>query len=121
MSDFFDKYLNPKKIMEGKREYKEQMARVEALPEDYRFVFKKIQGVTWMRTGGDGMAALKIQYDLIDLLEEGAADRKHILDITGDDVAAFCDELLRDVEKWEDNWKEKLNSDVLNKVGKDRS
>jgi hypothetical protein len=27
MREFFDKYLNIKKIMEGKREYKVQMAR----------------------------------------------------------------------------------------------
>ena len=30
-----------KKMIEDKKEYKQQMARVETLPEDYRFVFKK--------------------------------------------------------------------------------
>jgi DNA-binding ferritin-like protein (Dps family) len=32
---------------------------------------------------------------LLDLFETGAADGKRVLDITGEDVAAFCDELLR--------------------------
>ena len=42
MSEFFDNYFNIKKMIESKREYKEQMARVEVLPEDYQYVFKKI-------------------------------------------------------------------------------
>ena len=32
-----------KKLIGDKKEYKMMMARVEALPEDYQFVFKKIQ------------------------------------------------------------------------------
>ena len=33
MSEFFDNYFNIKKMIESKREYKQQMARVKALPE----------------------------------------------------------------------------------------
>jgi DNA-binding ferritin-like protein (Dps family) len=118
MREFFDKYLNPKKILESKREYKAQMARVNALPEDYRFVYKKIQGYMWNFAGGDGMDMLKTQVDLIDLFEQGAADGKHILDVTGEDVVAFCDDLLRDTRLWMDNYRNKLNRDVLDKVGR---
>ena len=35
-----------KKMIKDKKEYKEQLSRVEKLPEDYRFVFEKIQGYT---------------------------------------------------------------------------
>lgn len=120
MRDFFDKYLNPFKIMESKREYKQQMARVEALPEAYQFVFGKMQHYMWMHAGGDGMDMLKICYDLIELFEDGAANDKHVLDLTGEDVAGFCDELLRSAKTYTEDWREKLNRDILKKVGRDR-
>lgn len=117
-SDFFNTYLNPIKIMESKREYKEQMARVRALPEDYQFVFEKIQHYMWMYAGGDGMDMLKIHYDLIELFEDGVANNRHVLDITGKDVAGFCDELLRNAKTWTESWPTKLNREIAQKFGK---
>lgn len=107
-----------KKMIRDKKEYKEQMARVEALPEDYRFVFKKIQGYMWNFAGGDGSDMLKTQYGLIELFEASAADGKHVLDVTGEDVVGFCDELLRDTKQWADNSRKKLNRDIMNKFGR---
>ena len=118
MSEFFDNYFNIKKMIESKREYKQQMARVEALPKDYQYVFKKIQGHMWMFAAGSGYDMMKIHYDLIELFETGAADGKHVLEITGEDVAAFCDELLRSASTYTENWREALNRDILRKIGK---
>ncbi|RKN76027.1 DUF1048 domain-containing protein [Paenibacillus ginsengarvi] len=118
MSEFFDNYLNIKKMIQSKREYKQQMARVEALPKDYQYVFKKIQGHMWMFAAGSGYDMMKIHYDLIELFESGAADGKHVLDITGEDVAGFCDELLRSAQTYTENWREALNRDILKKLGK---
>jgi DNA-binding ferritin-like protein (Dps family) len=118
MSEFFDNYFNIKKVIESKREYKEQMTRVKALPEDYQYVFKKIQGHMWNFAAGSGYDMLKIHYDLIELFEAGAADGKHVLEITGEDVAAFCDELLRSAKTYTENWREALNRDILKKLGK---
>jgi len=118
MTEFFDNYFNIKKIIKSKREYKQQMARVEALPKDYQYVFKKIQGHMWMFASGSGYDMLKIHYELIDLFEVGAADGKHVLEITGEDVAAFCDELLRSASTYTENWREALNRDILNKFRK---
>ena len=118
MAEFFDNYFNIKKIIKSKREYKEQMARVKALPEDYQYVFKKIQGHMWMFAAGAGYDMMKIHYDLIELFEEGAAEGKRVLEITGEDVAAFCDELLRSASTYTENWRESLNRDILKKLGK---
>lgn len=107
-----------KKMIGDKKEYREQMARVEALPEDYRFVFEKIQGYMWSFAGGDGYDMLKLQYELIELFEASAADGKHVLDVTGNDVVGFCDELLRDTKMWTDNYRKKLNRDIMDKFGK---
>jgi DNA-binding ferritin-like protein (Dps family) len=118
MADFFDKYFNIPKIMEEKRKYKLQMERIKNFPDDYQFVFEKIQHYMWMFAGGDGMDMLKIQYDLIDLFEEGVANSKHVLEITGDDVAGFCDELIRDAKTYTDKWRQDLNSDIKKRLGK---
>lgn len=120
MSEFFDNYLNIKKMIESKREYKQQMARVEALPKDYQYVFKKIQGHMWMFAAGSGYDMMKIHYDLIELFEAGAAEGKHVLEITGEDVAAFCDELLRSARTYTEDWCEALNRDILKKLGKEK-
>ena len=32
---------------------------------------------------------------IVDLFEEGAALGKEVLDVTGSDVAAFCDDLMK--------------------------
>ena len=120
MSEFFDNYLNIRKMIESKREYKQQMARVEALPEDYQYVFKKIQSHMWMFTAGAGYDMLKIHYDLVELFESGAADGKHVLEITGEDVASFCDELLRSARTYTEDWREALNRDIRKKLGKEK-
>ncbi|WP_423738961.1 DUF1048 domain-containing protein [Clostridium gasigenes] len=39
--------------------------------------------------------------------------------MTGEDVAGFCDEFIRDTKKWTDNYREKLNRNMLNKFGTD--
>ncbi len=109
-----------KRMVGDKKEYKEMMARVDALPEDYGFVFEKIQKYMWNFAAGDGYDMLKIHYELIDLFEAGAADGKHVLDITGEDIAAFCDELLRNAKTYTDTWRVTLNESILSKVRKTR-
>lgn len=118
MSDFFDSYFNMPKMIREKQEYKKHMARVGALPEDYQYVFKKIQRHMWMFAAGSGYDIMKIHYDLIELFETGASNGKHVLEVTGEDVAAFCDELLRNAQTYTESWRERLNCDVMRKIGK---
>lgn len=108
------------KLIGDKKEYRAMMARVKELPEDYQFVYDKIQKYMWNYAAGDGYDMQKIQYDLIDLFEAGAEDGKDVLDVTGEDVAAFADELLLNAKTYTDGWRKKLNDDVMKKLGKDR-
>ncbi|MDR3136315.1 MAG: DUF1048 domain-containing protein [Coriobacteriales bacterium] len=117
MGDFFNNYLNIPRMLREKREYRQQMARVEALPKDYRLVFKKIQNHMWMFAAGAGYDMMKIHYDLIELFEEGAASGKPVLEVTGQDVAAFCDELLQNTQTYTENWRKRLNRDISEKLG----
>lgn len=109
-----------KKMVGEKKEYREMMAKVAKLPEDYQFVYKKIQAYMWNFAAGNGYDMLKIHYELIDLFESSAADGKNVLDVTGTDVAAFCDELLRNAKTYTDDWGKKLNSDVMKKFGEEK-
>lgn len=116
MSDFFDTYLNPGRILESKREWKRQEARVKKLPEDYQFVYEKITQYLF----ANGLGDVKMIYELIDLFEGGAAEGKHVLEITGEDVADFCDELLRNADTYSEDWRKALNRNIAERFGKGR-
>ena len=116
--DFMNDYFNPIHITREKRKYRQMQKRAKALPEDYSYVYHKIQHYMWGHAGGSGMDMMPILADLLDLFETGAAEGKRVLDITGEDVAAFCDELLRNARTWTGNQRESLNRDILNKLGK---
>ncbi|KQL36295.1 MULTISPECIES: DUF1048 domain-containing protein [Bacillaceae] len=76
--------------LESKKEYKAFMKKVNSLPSDYAFVFKKIQKYMWNFGYGFGEEII----NLYELFEASSAEGKHVLDVTGEDVAAFADELM---------------------------
>ena len=105
--------LNPiRSIRASKAEYRRQAARAVALPEDYRFVYDKVLGYIWPFAGGTGLDVLQTQYDLLDLFEAGAAAGRPVLAVTGVDVAAFCDALIRDNTLWPDRFRRRLTRRV---------
>lgn len=120
MNRFFDDYFNLKKMTKSKREYKRQMQRANALPEDYRYAFKKIQGYMWQFAAGAGYDMMELQYGLLALFEEGAAEGKSLLEVTGEDVAGFVDELLKHARTYTEDWKTKLNREIQDKVAKSK-
>ncbi|HIS81268.1 MAG TPA: DUF1048 domain-containing protein [Candidatus Scatomonas merdavium] len=116
MKQFFDDYFNLNKIIRSKQEYKRQLARIKALPEDYQYVFKEIQSHMWQFASGAGYDMMEIHYGLIELFEEGAAEGKNVLEVTGEDVAAFVDELLKNVRTYTEDWRNRLNQKIKNKI-----
>lgn len=121
MNKFFDDYFNLSKIKKNKREYQQQMQRIKELPEDYQYVFKKIQNHMWQFVAGSGYDMMEIQYGLIDLFEEGVANGKSVLEVTGEDVAAFVDELLKNTRTYTEDWRTKLNREIKNKIGNSKN
>lgn len=114
-------YINPAQIIRDKREYRALVARVNALPEDYRYAYRKIQDYMWKFASGGGLDMVALQADLLELFEEGAYAGKGVLDITGEDVAAFSDELLANATTYLAKWREDLNSDIRKKLRSKRS
>lgn len=104
-------------IIEGKKEWRAHMARVKALPQDYQIVYQEIQKYLFKvgpveLTEGTGLLS-----GIVDLFEEGAAMGKGVLEVTGCDAAAFCDDLIKDSKTYADVYQEAVNQKV-NKVTK---
>jgi DNA-binding ferritin-like protein (Dps family) len=104
------------RIVKQKREFKQFMKRVDDLPQEYAFVYKKIMNHAWMFTSGSGMDRLPVLTDLLEMFERAAADDKKVLEVTGDDVAGFCDELFSQCKTFIQDWRQKLNSEIANKL-----
>lgn len=105
------------KLVGEKKEWRAMQARAAALPEDYRVVYAEIQKYVFNLAGGDGRSIIALLEDLLDLFESGAADGRRPLEVTGDDVAGFCDELLRNARTYTQDWRDKLNRTVHEKLG----
>ncbi|ANS74324.1 hypothetical protein AWM70_06785 [Paenibacillus yonginensis] len=100
--------------LDDKREWRALEARAKALPSEYRSAYKAIQKYMW--TAGDSPTDWKdssrIFAGILDLLEEGAAEGKKVTDLTGEDVAAFCDDLVKDEQTWKDKYRKELNDTI---------
>jgi DNA-binding ferritin-like protein (Dps family) len=102
--------------MEGKRAYRDYKRRVEALPKEYNIVMKEMQSYIWNCGSLDG--SLDLLYDLLALMETSAAEGKRVLDVTGEDVIAFCDGLIREWkgDTWQDTMRKKYSSRIRRKL-----
>ncbi|AGX06862.1 MULTISPECIES: DUF1048 domain-containing protein [Bacillaceae] len=100
--------------LDDKREWKAMEARAKALPSEYSAAYKAIQKYMWTAGGGptDWKGTNRIFTGILDLFEEGAAEGKKVTDLTGEDVAAFCDELVKDEKTWNDKYRKKLNDTI---------
>lgn len=97
-----------------KKRYRENEKRAKALPAEYAQAYSDIKHYLWNTSG---ILTIEPLVSLVDMLEEAAANGKHVVDITGPDVAAFADELVRDESSYKDQQRKKLN-DKLNKKDK---
>ena len=105
-------------IIEGKKEWRAHVARVKALPQDYQIAYQEIQKYFFKvgpveLTEGTGLLS-----GIVDLFEEGAASGKGVLEVTSRDVAAFCDDLIKDSKTYADIYRESANQEVQKAIRK---
>ncbi|MCG7344733.1 DUF1048 domain-containing protein [Sporosarcina sp. ACRSL] len=99
--------------LDDKREWKAMEARAKALPSEYRNVYSAIKKYLWTSgSPSDWKECSRIFGGILDLFEEGAAEGKKVTDLTGKDVATFCDELVKDTKTWRDKYRTKLNDTI---------
>jgi DNA-binding ferritin-like protein (Dps family) len=106
-------------IIEGKKEWRAHMARVKALPHDYQIVYKELQKYLFKVGPVELMSGTGLLSGIIDLFEEGAALGKGVLEVTGNDVAAFCDELIKDSKTYADTYQEYVDQKVSMAIKKE--
>jgi DNA-binding ferritin-like protein (Dps family) len=108
------------KVIGDKKEWRSTEARADALPGDYRIVYGEMKQYLWRFTSGDGRDTMAVLTEVLDLFETSAAEGKRVLEVTGEDVAAFCDERLRGAPSWVESYLDKgrtsLNRDVAKKL-----
>ncbi|PKM66939.1 MAG: hypothetical protein CVU95_08930 [Firmicutes bacterium HGW-Firmicutes-2] len=94
--------MNIKAIIEGKKEWRAHMARVKALPNDYQIVYEEIQKYLYKVGPIELTEGIGLLSGIVDLFEEGATRGKGVLDVTGSNVADFCDDLIKDSKTYLD-------------------
>jgi DNA-binding ferritin-like protein (Dps family) len=102
--------MSIREIIDGKRQWRAHMARVKALPPDYRIVYEEMQKYLFKvgpvsLTGGDLLS------EIVDFFESGAASGKGVMELIGPDVAAFCDGLIADSPTYADLYQESIRKE----------
>ncbi|MCX5071139.1 DUF1048 domain-containing protein [Streptomyces sp. NBC_00513] len=95
-------------IIEGKKQWRAHTARVKALPPDYQIVYKEMQKYLF-KVGPVDLSDGPLLPGIVDFFEEGASSGKGVLQLIGSDVAAFCDDLIKDSPTYADAYQESLD------------
>lgn len=100
-----------REIIEGKREWRAHVAQVKALPPDYQIVYDEIQKY-FFKIGPVGLTDGDLLSGLVDFFEQGVASGKGVMELIGDDVAAFCDDLVKDERTYADIYQESVSKEI---------
>ncbi|MDN4596172.1 DUF1048 domain-containing protein [Leifsonia virtsii] len=101
--------------LEQKKQYRQAVARIDALPQPYRDTAKAIHRYLLIQGGiVDGDTLTTMFGDFVDLWERAAADGTPIRDIVGDDPVGFADEFAAAYggKRWVDKERERLTAAV---------
>jgi DNA-binding ferritin-like protein (Dps family) len=99
--------------LDDKREWKAMESRAKALPSEYSSAYNAIKKYMWTSGGITEWKDMShIFGGILDLFEESAAEGKKVTDLTGVDVATFCDDLVEDSKTWRDKYRTKLNDTI---------
>jgi DNA-binding ferritin-like protein (Dps family) len=97
-------------IIDGKRQWRAHMARVKALPPDYRIVYEEMQKYLF-KVGPVSLTDGNLLSEIVDFFESGAAAGKGVMELIGPDVAAFCDGLIGDSPTYSDLYQESIRNE----------
>lgn len=95
-------------IIEGKKQWRAHVARARALPPDYQIVYKEMQKYLF-KVGPVDLLDGGLLAGIVGFFEEGVATRKGVLELVGNDVAAFCDDLIKDSLTHADIYQESIS------------
>lgn len=107
------------RLFREKREWRAHVRRMQALPADYRYTMKQIEKFMWNFAADGQMVA--VFEEIVDLFEDGVAEGRTVLEVTGEDVAGFCQSILAEIQAqtWTGKKADELNRAVRNHVAGD--
>ncbi|GIJ09196.1 DUF1048 domain-containing protein [Micromonospora andamanensis] len=101
--------------LEQKKQYRQNMARIDALPEPYRGSAKALHRY-FMYQGGilDGDTITTMLGDFVDLWERAVADGTPVRAVVGDDPVEFAETFLQAYagRQWIDKERERLRKAI---------
>ncbi len=106
-------------MIQQKKQWRAHMRRVKRLPRDYQIVYHEMQKYIFLVGTVEFEGTTSVLSGIVDLFEEGAAAGKDVLDVTGRDVAALCDELVAGVRTYADISQEETDRAVLHAMEKE--
>ncbi|MCH5585208.1 DUF1048 domain-containing protein [Shimazuella sp. AN120528] len=110
------------KWKQEREEYKRYKKRMNDLSKDYRIVMKEIENylLTFASDTESTMAIFKALRDILELFESSAQERKDVLDVVGQDIGGFCDDLLQQlqVQTWTEKRKQQWSDNIRKKFSK---
>ncbi len=101
--------------LEQKKQYRQDNARVDALPEPYRTTAKAVHRYLLQTSGvSDGDTLVRMFGDLADLWEQAAADGTPVRDVVGADPVEFAETFAQAYggERWMDKERARLTRAV---------
>lgn len=107
------------KLLGEKKQWQRMEARADALPRDYRIVYGEMKSYLWRFTTGDGMDIVDMLADVLAEFERAAAKGQAALDVSGEDVAAYCDAKIGSAcppDMYLEKWRASLNQGVKKKL-----
>jgi DNA-binding ferritin-like protein (Dps family) len=97
-------------IIEGKKQWRAHTARIKALPPDYQIVYKEMQRYLF-KVGPVDLSDGRLLSGIVDFFEEGVAAGKGVIELIGNDIAAFCDGLIKNSPTYADIYQESVSGE----------
>jgi len=104
------------KLIGDKKDWKRMEARAAALPGDYRTVYGEMKSYMWLFATGNGKDVIEVLRAVLAEFESAADAGKPVLDVTGPDVAAYCDARLPRPVTYLDKARADLNRRIATKI-----
>ena len=102
-----------REMLQQRKQWRAHMRRVKQLPPDYQIVYHEMQKYIFLVGTVAYEGTMDVLSGIVDLLAEGAAAGKDVLDVTGRDVAALCDELVAGMRTYADISQDETDHAVL--------
>lgn len=107
--------------VDEKKKWNAIQKRSKLLLHDYKVVYDGVQSylMNFASTASSG-DIISVLSELLDMFECAAAEGKDVLTLVGNDVMAFCDDLLAAIttQTWVDVMRAKMNAKIHEKLGR---